>query len=262
VTWRRGVPASCARPRWTPFAVRWGCERHDRDGGAAVIMAIDGPSASGKSTIGRMLARHLRLPLVDTGLMYRAVTVLALEAGTDPGDSEALGELARRTDVEVNTSPEELPPWQVRVDGRDLTAAVFDAAIAPALVRVSQVAEVRREMVAQQRRWGPGGVVMVGRDIGTVVFPDADLKLFITATEEERKRRRSQQMADDSHALLKGEIADRDAADSGRSLAPLRAASDAHTIETDGRSPQDVFAEILRLIPEPAPGTTAAVEPG
>ena len=227
-----------------------------------MIVAIDGPSASGKSTIGRMLARHLQLPLVDSGLMYRAVTVLALEAGIDPGDTEALGELARRTPVEVNTSPEERPPWQVRVEGRDLTAAVFDAAIAPALARVSQVAEVRREMVAQQRRYGGGGVVMVGRDIGTVVFPDADLKLFITAGEEERKRRRSHQMADDSHALLKGEIADRDAADSGRTLAPLRAASDAHTIETDGRSPQDVFVEILRLIPEPTPGSAHEAQSG
>jgi cytidylate kinase len=227
-----------------------------------VIVAIDGPSASGKSTIGRMLARHLRLPLVDSGLMYRAVTVLALEAGIDPGDIKALGELARRTPVEVNTSPEERPQWQVRVNGRDLTAAVFDAAIAPALARVSQVAEVRREMVTQQRRYGSGGVVMVGRDIGTVVFADADLKLFITASEEERKRRRSHQMADDSHALLKGEIADRDAADSGRALAPLRAASDAHTIETDGRSPQDVFVEILRLIPEPTPGSADKAQSG
>jgi cytidylate kinase len=227
-----------------------------------VIVAIDGPSASGKSTIGRMLARHLRLPLVDSGLMYRAVTVLALEAGIDPGDIKALGELARRTPVEVDTSPEERPQWQVRVNGRDLTAAVFDAAIAPALARVSQVAEVRREMVTQQRRYGSGGVVMVGRDIGTVVFADADLKLFITASEEERKRRRSHQMADDSHALLKGEIADRDAADSGRALAPLRAASDAHTIETDGRSPQDVFVEILRLIPEPTPGSADEAQSG
>jgi cytidylate kinase len=95
---------------------------------------------------------------------------------------------------------------------------------------------------------------MVGRDIGTVVFPDADLKLFMTASEKERKRRRAGQMRDDNHALLKREIADRDAADSSRSLAPLRAAEDAHTIDTDGRSPEDVFDEILRLIPSSTPG--------
>jgi cytidylate kinase len=226
-----------------------------------VIVAIDGPSASGKSTIGRLLARHLELPLVDSGLMYRAITVLALEAGIDPADEEALGELARHTIMDVNTSAEERPGWQVRVGRRDLSAGVFDATIAPTLSRVSQVAKVRAELVAQQRRYGARGVVMVGRDIGTVVFPEADLKLFITASEEERKRRRSRQMRGDNHGLLKGEIADRDAADSGRSLAPLRAAEDAHTIDTDGRSPQDVFATILRLIPTPATGSTEQAEP-
>jgi cytidylate kinase len=226
-----------------------------------VIVAIDGPSASGKSTIGRMLGRHLDLPLVDSGLMYRAITVLALEEGVDPGDAEALGALARRTRIEVNTSAEERPAWQVRVGQRDLSGKVFDAAIAPALSSISQVGKVRAEMVAQQRRYGLEGVVMVGRDIGTVVFPDADLKLFITASEAERMRRRSGQMRDDNHWLLKGEIVDRDAADSGRSLAPLRAAEDAHTIETDGRSAQEVFAEILRLIPTEATGSTAPAEP-
>jgi cytidylate kinase len=219
-----------------------------------VILAIDGPSASGKSTVARLLARHLGLPLVDSGLMYRAITVLALEAGIGPDDAEALADLARRTTMEVNTSPEEKPAWQVRVDGRDLTARVFDAAIAPALARISQVPAVRSELVAQQRRLGDGGVVMVGRDIGTVVFPDADLKLFITAPEGERKRRRAGQMEEGSHALLKGEIADRDAADSGRALAPLRPAEDAHTIDTDARSPEDVFKEILSLIPRSTPG--------
>ena len=226
-----------------------------------MIVAIDGPSASGKSTMGRMLARHLNLPLVDSGLMYRAITVLALEAGIDAGDEEALEALASRTIIEVNTSAEDRPGWQVRVGGRDLSADVFDAAIAPALSQVSQVGPVRTQMVAQQRRYGAGGVVMVGRDIGTVVFPDADLKLFVTASEEERKRRRSRQMRGDNHALLKGEIADRDAADSGRSLAPLRVAGDAHTIDTDGRSPEDVFEGILRLIPTPAPGATEQAEP-
>ncbi len=225
-----------------------------------MIVAIDGPSASGKSTLARIVARHLGLPLVDSGLMYRAITVLANQAGIDPGDTEALAGLAGRTTVEVNTSAEEKPPWQVRVDGRDLTADVFDAAIAPALVRVSQVPAVRSELVRQQRRFGDGGVVMVGRDIGTVVFPHADLKLFITASEDERKRRRAGQMRDDNHALLKGEIADRDAADSNRTLAPLRPAEDAHTIDTDGRSPQGVYEEILSLIPRSTSGK--ADQPG
>jgi cytidylate kinase len=225
-----------------------------------VIVAIDGPSASGKSTVARMLARQLGLPLVDSGLMYRAITVLANQAGVDPGDREALGKLARKTTIEVNTSSQERPPWQVRVGGRDLSAEVFDAAIAPALVRVSQVPEVRTELVRQQRRFRDGGAVMVGRDIGTVVFPDADLKLFLTASEGERKRRRAGQMREDDQALLKGEIDDRDAADSTRTLAPLRPAEDAHTIDTDGRSPQDVFDEIRSLIPRLTPGI--ADQPG
>ena len=215
-----------------------------------MIVAIDGPSASGKSTIARMLARRLELPLIDSGQMYRAVTVLALEQGIAPDDRGALTTLARGAEIEINPSADAHPGWQVRAGGRDLTALVFDAAIAPALVRVSQVPGVRAELVERQRRWRDG-VVMVGRDIGTVVFPDADVKLFITASEEERKRRRLEQMGGAGHDLLAGEIAARDQADKGRAVAPLRVAEDAHTIDTDGRSPADVFEEILRLIPRP-----------
>ncbi len=157
---------------------------------------------------------------------------------------------------------EDRPEWEVRVGGRDLTGAVFNAAITPALTRISQVAGVRQELVKQQRSYGQEGVVMVGRDIGTVGFPDADLKIFITASQDERKRRRSLQMRDDDHAVLKGEITDRDAADSSRLIAPLRPAEDAHTIDTDGRSAQDVFEEILRLIPSSTPGNPIQPGPG
>lgn len=221
-----------------------------------MIVAIDGPSASGKSTVGRLLARHLDLPLVDSGLMYRVITRLAVDDAIDLADHAALGALAARTAIDINTSAEERPSWQVRAAGRDLTPEVFDAGMAPALTRVSQVPEVRAELVKKQRELGSGGVVMVGRDIGTVVFPDADVKVYMTAPHEERKRRRARQMGDEDHGLLKGEITDRDAADSGRSVAPLRVAEDAYTIDTDGRSAQDVFDEILRLIPESAPGNT------
>jgi cytidylate kinase len=214
-----------------------------------IIIAIDGPSASGKSTIGRRLARHLGLPLVDTGLMYRAVTVLGEAAGIDPGDTEALAALARGTDIEVNDDPGAAQDtWLVRAAGHDLSPRIYDAAMAPALVRVSQAPGVRERLVELQRRYAQDpGVVMVGRDIGTVVFPDADLKLFITASEEERRGRRARQMQDKGRHLLKGEIEDRDAADTGRALAPLRPADDAFTIDTDGRSPDSVFAEVLRL---------------
>ncbi|MFN2466059.1 MAG: (d)CMP kinase [Candidatus Dormibacteria bacterium] len=217
----------------------------------ALVVAIDGPSASGKSTIGRMLARHLGLPLVDTGLMYRAVTVLANDAGVDPHDGDALGRIAEDADIEVNTTTDEGAHWEVRAGGDDLTGRVFDPSLAPTLTRVSQAARVRSALVARQRSLGEGGVVMVGRDIGTVVFPDADLKLFITASDGERRRRRARQRSEEDHGLMKGEISDRDAADAGRSISPLRAAEDAYTIETDDRSPKEVFDEVLRLISRP-----------
>jgi cytidylate kinase len=215
-----------------------------------MIVAIDGPSASGKSTIGRRLARHLGLPLVDTGLMYRAITVLGLDRGIDPGDAAGLAALAAGIDIGVNDDPGAGgDDWLVTAGGLDLSRRVYDPAIAPALVRVSQVPGVRQSLVARQRRYGGDpGVVMVGRDIGTVVFPDADVKLFITASEGERTRRRARQMRETDGPLLKGEIEDRDAADTGRTLAPLRPADDAYTIDTDGRSPDSVFEEVLRLI--------------
>ncbi|MFN2464501.1 MAG: (d)CMP kinase [Candidatus Dormibacteria bacterium] len=213
-----------------------------------MIVAIDGPSASGKSTIGRMLARHLQLPLVDTGLMYRAVTVLAEEAGIDPADTVALAGLASTAQIEVNTTPEEGSHWEVKADGRDLTGRVFDPALAPVLARVSQAEGVRTALVALQRGYALPGVVMVGRDIGTVVFPGADVKLFITASDDERRRRRARQRRELDSGLMKGEISDRDAADRGRALSPLRRARDAFTIDTDDRNPDQVFTEVLGLI--------------
>ncbi len=215
-----------------------------------MIVAIDGPSASGKSTIGRRLARHLGLPLVDTGLMYRAITVLGLDRGIAPTDPAGMSSLAAGIDIEVYDDPNAKPgDWLVRAGGLDLSRRVYDPAIAPALAQVSQVPGVRESLVAHQRRYQDGaGVVMVGRDIGTVVFPNADSKFFITASRSERTRRRARPMRDDDDHLLKGEIEDRDAADTGRSVAPLRPAEDAYTIDTDGRSPDSVFEEVLRLI--------------
>ena len=214
-----------------------------------MIVAIDGPSASGKSTIGRLLARHLELRLVDTGLMYRAVTVLAQDAGIDPGDADALGALAEGADIEVNTTTEEGSHWEIKANREDLTSRVFDPALAPILTRVSQAERVRTALVKRQRRYADGGVVMVGRDIGTVVFPNADLKLFITASDDQRRRRRARQRRQSDSGLMKGEISDRDAADQGRALSPLRRAEDAFTIDTDDRSPDQVFTEVLGLIP-------------
>ena len=218
-----------------------------------MIVAIDGPSASGKTTIARLVARELELPLVDSGLMYRAVTVLAREGGVGVDDGAALAALARGSAIEVNTSASDEREWEVRANGRDLTHLVFDASQAPLLASLSQVPELRTELVAEQRAYGGGGVVMVGRDIGTVVFPDAELKLFVTASPAERLRRRSVQMGDRHADLLQGEVVGRDQADEGRAVSPLRAAPDAYTIDTDGRTVSEVFEEILSLLPGRSP---------
>ena len=171
-----------------------------------MIIAIDGGVASGKSAVGKRVAEALRLPFVDSGLMYRAITKVASERNIDAGDADALIELARTTELKVDGE-------RVWADGVELTDGIFDADHMDALPRVSAVAGVREALVAQQRRLGHGGVVMAGRDIGTVVFPDADYKFFLTASLEEKVRRRAAQYerrgeAVDEEALFFGEFGD------------------------------------------------------
>jgi cytidylate kinase len=210
-----------------------------------VIIAIDGGVASGKSAVGKRVAEALHLPFVDSGLMYRAVTKLASERGIDAGDAGALIELATKTDLKVDGE-------RVWADGAELTEGIFDADHMDALPRVSAVAGVRDALVAQQRRLGHGGVVMAGRDIGTVVFPDADHKVFLTASLEEKVRRRAAQYerrgeAVDEEAMRK-EVEARDRVDTERAVAPLRPASDAIVIDTDDLTVDEVVDKILRLI--------------
>jgi cytidylate kinase len=210
-----------------------------------VIIAIDGGVASGKSAVGKRVAEALRLPFVDSGLMYRAVTKVASERNIDPGDADALIELARTTELKVDGE-------RVWADGVELTDGIFDADHMDALPRVSAVAGVREALVAQQRRLGHGGVVMAGRDIGTVVFPDADYKFFLTASLEEKVRRRAAQYerrgeAVDEEAMRK-EVEARDRVDTERAVAPLRPAPDAIVIDTDELTVDEVVDKILRRI--------------
>jgi cytidylate kinase len=210
-----------------------------------VIIAIDGGVASGKSAVGKRVAEALRLPFVDSGLMYRAVTKLASERGIDPGDADALIDLARKTELKVDGE-------RVWADGVELTEGIFDADHMDALPRVSAVAGVREALVAQQRRLGHGGVVMAGRDIGTVVFPDADHKFFLIASLEEKVRRRAAQYerrgeAVDEEAMRK-EVEARDRVDTERAVAPLRPAPDAIVIDTDELTVDEVVDKILRRI--------------
>jgi cytidylate kinase len=210
-----------------------------------LIIAIDGGVASGKSAVGKRVAEALHLPFVDSGLMYRAVTKLASENRTDPSDVEAVIDLARKTELKVDGE-------RVWADGVELTDGIFDADHMDALPQISAIAGVREALVAQQRRLGQGGVVMAGRDIGTVVFPAADHKFFLTASLDEKVRRRAAQYekrgeAVDEEAMRK-EVEARDRVDTERAVAPLRPAPDAVVIDTDDLTVEEVVERILRRI--------------
>ena len=201
-----------------------------------IAVAIDGPSGAGKSTVGRALAHRLHARFVDTGLMYRALTLAALERGIDLADSPALGALAEtcRIEIERGSSGRADPPEAVLLDGRDVTAEVRSPEVDRAVSAVSRHAEVREAMLPVQRAEAfRGDVVMVGRDIGTVVLPDATLKAYLSASPEVRAARRAAEMGTpDRMAAYLEEIRRRDAADSERSVAPLRIPADALILDT------------------------------
>jgi cytidylate kinase len=239
------------------------------------VVAIDGPAGSGKSTVARAVAEALNLPALDTGAMYRALTWAVLDAGIDPADSAAVTALARRLDLDVG------PP--VRVAGRDVNDAIRTAEVTAAVSVVAAVPAARVVLVTAQREWIEvhGGGVVEGRDIGTVVAPDAVLKIYLVASEEERARRRLRQPdasevpGDGSEGLLEGvghrqggpqppkattggtpgeaaaldatqaALRRRDAIDSGRAASPLAAADDAVVLDTTGLSVDGVVAEVL-----------------
>ena len=214
-----------------------------------MIVAIDGGVASGKSAVGRRVAEALGLPFVDTGLMYRAVALAALQRGVDPGDGAALTALAARLQVRTEGR-------RVWLDGEEVTDRVYDPGISQVVSRVAKVAGVRLAMVAQQRALGRGGVVMAGRDIGTVVFPDAGHKFFLTASVDERVRRRAAQLAARGEpvdeAKMTAEVVERDRVDTQRTVAPLRPAEDARILDTDRLDLDGVVAEVLRQVGEAA----------
>ena len=210
-----------------------------------MIVAIDGGVASGKSAVGRRVAEALGLPFVDSGLMYRAVTRIAAERGIDPHDSDAITRLARSTEVKVDGE-------RVWAGGAELTQGIYDADHADALPLISAIPGVRQALVAQQRQMGGTGVVMAGRDIGTVVFPEADRKFFLVASLDEKVRRRAAQYERrgervDEKAMRK-EVEERDRVDTHRAVAPLRPAPDAVVIDTDRLDIEQVVERILKHI--------------
>ena len=212
-----------------------------------MIIAIDGGVATGKSAVGKRVAERLGLPFIDSGLMYRAITRLASERGLDPGDAGAVAELAHSVNLVVDGE-------RVWADGVELTDGIYDADFADALPRVSANPGVREALVAQQRKLGLHGLVMAGRDIGTIVFPDADYKFFLTASLDEKVRRREAQFERrgervDSDVMRK-EVETRDRVDTERAVAPLRPAQDAAVIDTDNLTVDEVVDRIVRHVNE------------
>jgi cytidylate kinase len=219
-----------------------------------MIVAIDGPAASGKSTVARALARRLGLAYLDTGAMYRAVGVEALRRGTGLEDAAALTSLANEVTIRFEHDEGSALPTRVLVDDRDVTDAIrtpeADIAVSP----VSKTAGVREAMVAQQRRIADEApsTVLEGRDIGTVVFPDAEVKVYLTASAEERARRRAIDMMDRGVEMTVAEVREklvaRDLIDSTREISPLTMAADAVEIDTTGMRIDEVVAAIAALV--------------
>jgi cytidylate kinase len=215
-----------------------------------IVVAIDGPAGAGKSTVSRRLAQVLGYAYVDTGAMYRAVAVLAAEQGLTEADEEALVDLCRRTEIEFVECDGQVT---TRADGRDLSTLIRTAEAGQLASRFSTVAPLRQCLVDKQRAMGAaGGVVMEGRDIGTVVFPDAAVKIFLEASAEERARRRAMELdgaagAEDVRRMAR-EIAERDARDRGRAHSPLSVAADAVVVDTTKSSIEDVVRRLHELI--------------
>ncbi len=219
----------------------------------ASMIAIDGPVASGKTSVGLDLAKRLGYLFLDTGVMYRAVAWAVLKAGLDVNDEKSVSSLTEDLKIEIRKpSREDGRTNDVLVNGQDITWEIRGEAVNDSVSQVSTYKHVREVLTGEQKLFGKkGNVVMVGRDIGTVVLPDADLKIFLKASPEERAKRRFEEekgrkLNADYPEILEN-MRKRDAIDSSRKVAPLMAASDAHIIDTDGKTRDEVVEEIYQL---------------
>lgn len=214
------------------------------DSETITVIAIDGPAGSGKSTVGRRLAEHLGLDYLDTGAMYRGVTFAALRRGIDPADAADVARLAEAVELDVTGGI-------VLVDGVDATIEIRGPEVTRAVSLVAANPAVRTEMVRRQRAWAAqhGGGVLEGRDIGTVVFPDAALKVYLTASPEVRAQRRAKEVTDLDYATVAADIARRDAADQGREASPLTEAADALVVDTSDLAIDEIVADLVRRLP-------------
>jgi cytidylate kinase len=219
-------------------------------------IAIDGPAASGKTTVGLMLAKRIGYLFLDTGCMYRAVTLAVLERGVSIDDEIGVTHLSKRLvmDIEPAGDTSDGRHYTVALNGQDVTWDLRKAEVDVNVSQVSTYAGVREDLVRRQRAIGERGrVVMVGRDIGTVVLPSAPLKLYVTASAEERARRRWRELEgrlrDATYEQIKAEIERRDQIDGNRAVSPMKPASDAIIIDTTNRTPDQVIWDILTLEP-------------
>ncbi len=207
------------------------------------VIAIDGPAGSGKSTVARRLADRLGLEYLDTGAMYRAVTFAALRRGIDPADPEPVEHLARTVELDVTTEG-------VRVDDVDATIEIRGPEVSRAVSLVAANPGVRTEMVRRQREWAEtrGGGVLEGRDIGTVVFPDAVLKVYLNARPEVRAERRAAEVSDLDYETVAADMARRDALDQGRETAPLKRADGAFELDTSDLTVGEIVDDLARRV--------------
>lgn len=221
----------------------------------AGVVAIDGPSGTGKSTVSRALARRLSARYLDSGAMYRAATLAVLRAGVDPQATEAVLDVVRRAAIEVGTDP--AAPL-VRLDGERVDAEIRSAAVTAAVSAVSALPDVRRRLVARQRELiagatavglaGVGAIVVEGRDIGSVVWPQADLKVFLTASSGERARRRAAEEVAADVGAVEADLARRDHLDSSRRHSPLQKATGAVELDTTGLDVEQVVSRLVAMI--------------
>jgi cytidylate kinase len=208
------------------------------------VIAIDGPAGSGKSTVARAVAERLGLSYLDTGAMYRAIAFAALRHAMDPADAERVGRLAASVRLDIE------PSGTVTVDGCDATIEIRGPEVTRAVSSVAAIAEVRATLRERQRRWAEthGGGVMEGRDIGTVVFPDAELKVYLDARPEVRAARRSKEVTDLSYETVAADLARRDALDQGRANDPLATADDAVVIDTSDMTVDEIVDAIVAAL--------------
>lgn len=219
-------------------------DEENRHEGLTVI-AIDGPAGSGKSTVGKAVAERLGLEYLDTGAMYRGVTFAAIRRGIDPADGEVVARLAEQVELEVAEG-------SVTVDGVDATIEIRGPEVTRAVSLVAANPKVREEMVRRQREWATtrGGGVLEGRDIGSVVFPDALLKVYLDADPEVRAARRSKEVTDLSYETVAADLARRDAIDQGRASSPLTVADGAVHVDTSHLGVAEIVERLVGLVEE------------